>query len=123
MLIAAMPIKKMESDAKLPKFTLPIFSSTQPTSMLKSAQMTLTVGDESPLPGGLEKGDGNLFPETPCTKCGTAFAKKVPAKKLAMYRYHCMAIRYHQSAQYENKENTPYKTSRVIEQILKKTSN
>jgi len=66
--------------------------------MLKSAHMTLTVGDESPLPGGLEKGDGNLFPETPWTKCGTAFAKKVPAKKLAMYRYHVIPTRYHQSA-------------------------
>jgi hypothetical protein len=52
--------------------------------MLKSAQITFTVGDESPLPGGLENGDGNLFPEMPCMKCGTAFARKIPAKKLAM---------------------------------------
>ena len=66
--------------------------------------MTLTVGDESPLPGGLEKGDGNLFPETPCTKCGTAFAKKVPAKKLAMYRYHDMTASYHQSTYYKISE-------------------
>ena len=54
--------------------------------------LTWTIGDESPLPGGLENGDGNLFPETPCTKCGTAFARKIPAKKLAMYRYHDMCI-------------------------------
>jgi len=66
--------------------------------------MTLSVGDESPLPGGLEKGDGNLFPETPCTKCGTAFAKKIPAKKLAMYRYHDMTASYHQSTYYKISE-------------------
>jgi len=33
--------------------------------MLNKAQMTFTIGDESPLPGGLAKGDGNLFPEMP----------------------------------------------------------
>lgn len=48
------------------------------------------VADESPLPGGFANGVGNLFPKTPCTKCGTAFAKEIPAKKLAMYRYHVM---------------------------------
>ena len=55
---------------------------------LNNAHTTFVVGDDNPRPGGLEKGEGNLFPETPCTKCGTAFAKKIPAKKLAIYRYH-----------------------------------
>jgi hypothetical protein len=48
------------------------------------AQSTFIVGDESPLPGGLEKGVGKGTLVTPWTKCGTAFVKNIPAEKQAM---------------------------------------
>jgi len=52
--------------------------------MFNIAQSTFMVGDERPLPGGLEKGVGKGTLVTPWTKCGTAFAKNIPAKKHAM---------------------------------------
>ena len=54
-----------------------------PNSRLKQAQRTLTNGEESPFPGGLENGVGNASPETPWIKCGTTFAKNAPAKNTA----------------------------------------
>ncbi len=53
-------------------------------TMLKSAQKTLTVGDDKPFPGGFANGVGKGSPEIPWMKWGTAFAKNVPAKKQAM---------------------------------------
>ena len=79
-----MPTKKTTSDSILPEFTCPIRNNRYPTRKFNNAHTTFTVADESPLPDGLEKGEGNLFPETPWTKCGIALAKKIPAKKLAM---------------------------------------
>ena len=54
-----------------------------PTTKLTKDQTTFTIGDDSPLPGGFAKGVGNLLPDMPCTKWGTTFAKKAPAKKAA----------------------------------------
>lgn len=42
------------------------------------------VGEEGPLPAGVENGVGKTSPETPCIKCGTIFAMNNPAKKQAM---------------------------------------
>lgn len=40
-------------------------SRINPTIKLKQAHITLISGEESPFPGGLEKGEGNGSPETP----------------------------------------------------------
>ena len=92
MLMAAAPTKKSMCESVLPEPTCANRTSRYPTRKLNSPHSTLTKGDESPLPGGFENGEGNLLPETPCTKCGTAFARNSPAKKLARYRYHVMSI-------------------------------
>ena len=44
-------------------------------------QITFTVEDERPFPGGLAKGLWKGRPITPLTKCGTALARKAPPKK------------------------------------------
>jgi hypothetical protein len=49
--------------------------------MLKNPQTTLTVEEESPLPGGLANGLWNARPINPETKVGMAFSVKEPAKK------------------------------------------
>jgi hypothetical protein len=41
----------------------------------------LTVEEESPCPGGFAKGLWKDRPIMPLTKCGTAFAIKMPLKK------------------------------------------
>lgn len=45
--------------------------------------MRFTRGDDNPCPGGLEKGVGNILPETPLIKCGIALHKNIPAKNAA----------------------------------------
>lgn len=85
MLIAAMPRKKTTRESLLLLLILLIPNNRKPTSKLKSAQTTFIVGEERPLPGGLAKGVGNLFPEMPCIKCGIMFVKKTPEKKAATY--------------------------------------
>jgi hypothetical protein len=62
----------------------PALNNKYPMTMFNIAQSTFMVGDERPLPGGLEKGVGKGTLVTPWTKCGTAFAKNIPAKKQAM---------------------------------------
>ncbi len=54
---------------------------TYPIARLNVPQSTLTVGEDSPLPGGEANGVGNLCPQTPLTKCGTAFTRKAPQNK------------------------------------------
>jgi hypothetical protein len=39
-----------------------------PIKRLRHAHRTLTMGEDGPLPGGVEKGLGNASPETPCIK-------------------------------------------------------
>lgn len=51
----------------------------QQISKLKNDQTKLTMGGESPLPGGFEKGVGKKFPEIPLIKCGRVLARKTPA--------------------------------------------
>ena len=75
----------MTTESILSLFTFPALKSIKPITRLNSAHTTLTVDEESPLPGGLAKGVGNLFPQIPCTKWGTTFAKNAPAKKQAKY--------------------------------------
>ncbi len=53
--------------------------------ILKSDQTIFTNGEDKPLPGGLAKGVGNLSPQIPYTKCGTALASKAPEKNAAKY--------------------------------------
>ncbi|MEO8821744.1 MAG: hypothetical protein ABI267_02225 [Ginsengibacter sp.] len=84
-LMAEIPIKKITIDSILLPFILLAWNNKYPISKLKSAQSTFMAADDSPLPGGLAKGVGNLFPEIPCTKCGTILAKKTPEKKAAIY--------------------------------------
>ena len=64
--------------------TLPALKRIYPISKLAKAHKTLTVGDDKPLPGGFENGEGKLSPDTPCTKCGTVLIRKSPAKKQAI---------------------------------------
>lgn len=52
---------------------------------LNPAHNTFTEAGDSPLPGGLAKGVGNLLPDTPCTKCGTALDRNTPEKNAAKY--------------------------------------
>ncbi len=85
MLIAEIPIKNINNEIKLWLFILPSLNNNPPTNKLNNAHITFTTDIESPLPGGFAKGVGNLFPEIPCTKCGTALAKKTPEKKDARY--------------------------------------
>ncbi len=76
-------MKNTSNKSLLFKDTLLATKRIYPTTRLKHAQIVLTIGEESPLPGGFENGVGNLSPEIPCTKCGTAFVKIAPAKNEA----------------------------------------
>lgn len=87
MLIQTMPAKKMSRDnlfSAFILFTLPNLNRKYPMSKFNSAHNTFVRGEESPLPGGSAKGVGKELPEIPFTKCGTALAKNIPAKKAAM---------------------------------------
>jgi hypothetical protein len=57
---------------------------TNETTKFEIPQITFIKGEESPLPGGLANGVGNLFPDIPWTKWGIAFTKKPPIKKSAI---------------------------------------
>jgi hypothetical protein len=50
--------------------------SKHATRRLKAPHSTLTVGDESPWPGGEANGLGNARPDTPFTKWGTALTRR-----------------------------------------------
>jgi len=68
MLIAAMPAKKMTDARRPPPETCPARNRMAPTTRLKSAQTTFTIGEDKPFPGGLANGVGNGSPDTPFTK-------------------------------------------------------
>jgi hypothetical protein len=55
--------------------------SIPPITKLKKAQRIFKNGEDNPFPRGLANGVGNLLPDIPCIKCGTAFAKKIPEIK------------------------------------------
>lgn len=57
-------------------------------------QHTLTVGEESPRPGGFAKGVGNGRPVTPLIQCGAALARKMPPKKQESRESQCMEAVY-----------------------------
>jgi hypothetical protein len=57
--------------------------SKYPTVMLNKPHIILTIGAESPCPGGSANGVGKGLPEIPFTKWGTAFARNIPAKNAA----------------------------------------
>lgn len=84
-LIAAIPRKNKISESVLSLLKSPALNNKKPMTRLNSDQITFTGAENNPLPGGLANGDGNLLPEMPCTKCGTAFAKNAPAKKQAKH--------------------------------------
>jgi len=42
--------------------------------------MIFVSGDDSPFPGGFEKGEGKGVPDIPLTKCGIKFVKNAAAK-------------------------------------------
>ena len=83
MLIQTIPKNKIATARLFFEFILLILKSKYPTSKLNNAHKTFVSGDERPLPGGVEKGEGNGFPETPFTKWGTTLVKKEPAKNTA----------------------------------------
>ena len=60
-----MPKNITINDSLLLVETLPALNNKYPISKLRQAHKTFTSGDESPLPGGLAKGEGNASPETP----------------------------------------------------------
>lgn len=87
MLIQTIPAKKMSRDnlfSAFILFTLPNLNNKYPMSIFNNAHNTFMMGEESPLPGGAANGVGNGLPEIPFTKCGTALARNIPAKKAAM---------------------------------------
>ena len=45
--------------------TLPTLKRMYPMSKLPSPHRTFTVGDDNPLPGGFENGEGKLSPDIP----------------------------------------------------------
>lgn len=87
MLIQTIPAKKMSWTnlfSSFVLFILPNLNSKYPMSKFNNAHKTFVRGKESPLPGGSAKGVGKELPEMPFTKCGTALARNIPAKKAAM---------------------------------------
>ena len=48
--------------------TFPLLKSIKAITKLNSAQETLMIGEERPLPGGFAKGVGKASPEIPFTK-------------------------------------------------------
>lgn len=83
MLITAVPAKNNTQLSGCTVLMLPALNSRKPTTRLNSPHITLIGADDSPMPGGFENGDGNLLPDMPWTKCGTALARNAPAKKQA----------------------------------------
>ena len=84
MLMQTIPTKKISIDILFFSEILPNLKKKYPINALNNAHNTLMSGEESPCQGGLAKGVGKGFPEIPFTKCGTALARNIPAKKVAM---------------------------------------
>ena len=78
-------------DGRIPIVALSGTNGKTTTTRLISPQMTLSVGGEAPLPGGLAKGVGNAVPVIPRTKCGTKLATKAPPKNSIGYCHHGIA--------------------------------
>ncbi len=68
MLMEAIPAKNTRRLNLFDGDTFPVLYKTYPMTRLNKPHRTLIVGDDNPLPGGLAKGVGKLFPEMPCTK-------------------------------------------------------
>jgi len=66
--IATIPKNKTSIESLFAVDVLLTLNKIYPASKLKQPHNTLTVGEDSPLPGGFAKGVGNEFPETPLTK-------------------------------------------------------
>ncbi len=66
--ITTIPKNKTSIESLFARDVLLTLNNIYPASKLKQPHNTLTVGDESPLPGGFANGVGNGFPEMPCTK-------------------------------------------------------
>jgi hypothetical protein len=63
--IANIPRKRTNRENLFCTDVLLTLNNMYPINKLKQAQSTLTVGEESPFPGGCEKGLGKESPETP----------------------------------------------------------
>ena len=64
-LMKVMPTKKTKRVHLFAEETLPVLYKTYPMTILNNPQRTLIVGEDNPLPGGVAKGVGKLFPEIP----------------------------------------------------------
>ena len=63
--IAIIPKNKTSIDSLFAVDVLLTLNNIYPASKLKQPHKTLTIGEDSPLPGGFAKGDGNESPEMP----------------------------------------------------------
>jgi hypothetical protein len=88
------PAKKMTRFHFLAGDIFPARNKIYPITRLNNPHRTLTAGEDRPLPGGFAKGDGNGAPETPWMKCGTMFARNIPAKKQATKLYHFIMMSF-----------------------------
>jgi hypothetical protein len=59
------PTKSVRRPPILVWDTFPTLKRMYPMSKLPSPHRTFTVGDDNPLPGGVENGDGKLSPDMP----------------------------------------------------------
>ncbi|MFA5405333.1 MAG: hypothetical protein WC358_10400 [Ignavibacteria bacterium] len=80
MLITTIPAKKIIKASIFLVLILLNFNSKYPGTKLIKAHITFVNGEDSPFPGGLEKGDGKGIPDIPFTKWGTKFAKNIAAR-------------------------------------------
>jgi hypothetical protein len=68
MLIITIPKKNIIKARIFFEFILLNLNRRYPGIKLMNAHKTLVKGEDNPLPGGLEKGEGKGFPEIPFTK-------------------------------------------------------
>jgi len=67
-LISKIPAKKIKRAHLFLSDNFPALNKRNPITRLSKPHRTFTVGDDSPLPGGLAKGVGKASLEMPCTK-------------------------------------------------------
>ena len=80
MLIITIPKKNIIKARIFFEFIRLNFSRRNPIIKLMKAHITFVKGEDNPLPGGLENGEGKGIPEIPFTKCGTKFARNAAAR-------------------------------------------
>ena len=80
MLIITIPKKNIINASIFLEFILLNLNSRYPAMKLMKAHITFVKGEDNPLPGGLENGEGKGIPEIPFTKCGTKFARNAAAR-------------------------------------------